>query len=202
MSDWVPIPTVVESTGRGERGYDIFSRLLKDRIIFLGTPINDNVASLVIAQVLFLYHEDKQAEIELYINSPGGLVTSGLAIYDVMQFVECDVSTTCIGEAASIATLLLAAGTKGKRSALPHARVHLHQPWGAAGGQATDIRIQAQEMLRIKRQVTEILARHTGRDVVRIEKDVERDFFMTPEQAKEYGVIDEVLTSNKSSKGD
>jgi ATP-dependent Clp protease protease subunit len=193
---------VVESTGRGERGYDIFSRLLKDRIVFLGTPINDNIASLVIAQVLFLYHEDKQAEIELYINSPGGLVTSGLAIYDVMQFVECDVSTTCIGEAASIATLLLAAGTKGKRAALPHARVHLHQPWGAAGGQATDIRIQAQEMLRIKRQVTEILARHTGREVVRIEKDVERDFFMTPEQAKEYGVIDEVLTSDKSSKGD
>ena len=200
MSVWVP--TVVESTGRGERGYDIFSRLLKDRIVFLGTPIDDYIASLVIAQVLFLYHEDKQAEIELYINSPGGLVTSGLAIYDVMQFVECDVSTTCIGEAASIATLLLAAGTKGKRSALPHARVHLHQPWGAAGGQATDIRIQAQEMLRIKRQVTEILARHTGREVVRIEKDVERDFFMTPEQAKEYGVIDEVLTSNKSSKGD
>lgn len=200
MSTWVP--TVVESTGRGERGYDIFSRLLKDRIVFLGTPIDDYIASLVIAQVLFLYHEDKQAEIELYINSPGGLVTSGLAIYDVMQFVECDVSTTCIGEAASIATLLLAAGTKGKRSALPHARVHLHQPWGAAGGQATDIRIQAQEMLRIKRQVTEILARHTGREVVRIEKDVERDFFMTPEQAKEYGVIDEVLTSNKSSKGD
>ena len=200
MSAWVPM--VVESTGRGERGYDIFSRLLKDRIVFLGTPINDNIASLVIAQVLFLYHEDKQAEIELYINSPGGLVTSGLAIYDVMQFVECDVSTTCIGEAASIATLLLAAGTKGKRSALPHARVHLHQPWGAAGGQATDIRIQAQEMLRIKRQVTEILARHTGREVVRIEKDVERDFFMTPEQAKEYGVIDEVLTSDKSSKGD
>jgi ATP-dependent Clp protease protease subunit len=200
MSAWVPM--VVESTGRGERGYDIFSRLLKDRIVFLGTPINDNIASLVIAQVLFLYHEDKQAEIELYINSPGGLVTSGLAIYDVMQFVECDVSTTCIGEAASIATLLLAAGTKGKRAALPHARVHLHQPWGAAGGQATDIRIQAQEMLRIKRQVTEILARHTGREVVRIEKDVERDFFMTPEQAKEYGVIDEVLTSDKSSKGD
>ena len=200
MSTWVP--TVVESTGRGERGYDIFSRLLKDRIVFLGTPIDDYIASLVIAQVLFLYHEDKQAEIELYINSPGGLVTSGLAIYDVMQFVECDVSTTCIGEAASIATLLLAAGTKGKLSALPHARVHLHQPWGAAGGQATDIRIQAQEMLRIKRQVTEILARHTGREVVRIEKDVERDFFMTPEQAKEYGVIDEVLTSNKSSKGD
>ena len=200
MSVWVP--TVVESTGRGERGYDIFSRLLKDRIVFLGTPIDDYIASLVIAQVLFLYHEDKQAEIELYINSPGGLVTSGLAIYDVMQFVECDVSTTCIGEAASIATLLLAAGTKGKRSALPHARVHLHQPWGAAGGQATDIRIQAQEMLRIKRQVTEILARHTGREVVRIEKDVERDFFMTPEQAKEYGVIDEVITSNKSSKGD
>ena len=200
MSVWVP--TVVESTGRGERGYDIFSRLLKDRIVFLGTPIDDYIASLVIAQVLFLYHEDKQAEIELYINSPGGLVTSGLAIYDVMQFVECDVSTTCIGEAASIATLLLAAGTKGKRSALPHARVHLHQPWGAAGGQATDIRIQAQEMLRIKRQVTDILARHTGREVVRIEKDVERDFFMTPEQAKEYGVIDEVLTSNKSSKGD
>ena len=200
MSVWVP--TVVESTGRGERGYDIFSRLLKDRIVFLGTPIDDYIASLVIAQVLFLYHEDKQAEIELYINSPGGLVTSGLAIYDVMQFVECDVSTTCRGEAASIATLLLAAGTKGKRSALPHARVHLHQPWGAAGGQATDIRIQAQEMLRIKRQVTEILARHTGREVVRIEKDVERDFFMTPEQAKEYGVVDEVLTSNKSSKGD
>jgi len=200
MSTWVP--TVVESTGRGERGYDIFSRLLKDRIVFLGTPIDDYIASLVIAQVLFLYHEDKQAEIELYINSPGGLVTSGLAIYDVMQFVECDVSTTCIGEAASIATLLLSAGTKGKRSALPHARVHLHQPWGAAGGQATDIRIQAQEMLRIKRQVTEILARHTGREVVRIEKDVERDFFMTPDQAKEYGIIDDVLTSDKSSKGD
>lgn len=199
MTAWIPM--VVESTGRGERGYDIFSRLLKDRIIFLSTPIDDNVASLVIAQMLFLYHEDKQGEIELYINSPGGLVTSGLAIYDAMQFVECDVSTTCIGEAASIATLLLAAGTKGKRAALPHARVHLHQPWGAAGGQATDIRIQAQEMLRVKRQVTEILARHTGREVAKIEKDVERDFFMTPDQAKEYGIIDDVLTSDKSSKG-
>jgi len=200
MSAWVPI--VVENTGRGERGYDIFSRLLKERIIFLGTPIDDTVASLVIAQILFLYHEDKQAEIELYVNSPGGLVTAGLAIYDAMQFVECDVSTTCIGEAASIATLLLAAGAKGKRAALPHARVHLHQPWGAAGGQATDIRIQAQEMLRIKRQVTQILADHTGRGVERIEKDVERDFFMTPEQAKEYGVIDEVLTTDKNSNGD
>jgi len=191
------VPIVIEKTGRGEVAYDIFSRLLKDRIVFLGTPIDENVASLVVAQMLFLHHQDKEREIDLYINSPGGLVTAGLAIYDAMRFVECDVVTTCIGQAASIATLLLSAGKKGKRAALPHARVHIHQPWGAATGQATDIRIQAEEMLRMKKQVTEILADHTGQKVEKIEKDVERDFFMSPEQAREYGIIDEVLKSEK-----
>jgi ATP-dependent Clp protease protease subunit len=187
------IPMVVEQTGRGERAYDIYSRLLKERIIFLGTPIDDNIASLVIAQLLFLEAEDPDKEIYLYLNSPGGVVTSGLAIYDTMQYIKPDVVTTCIGQAASMAALLLAAGTKGKRFALPNARIMIHQPAGGVQGQATDIDIHAKEILKIRERLNEILAEKTGQPLNKIAKDTDRNFFMSSGEAKEYGIIDEIL---------
>ena len=187
------VPIVVERSNRGERAYDIFSRLLKDRIIFLGDPIEDHVANLVIAQLLFLVAEDPEKDINLYVNSPGGVVTAGLAIYDTMQYLKCPVSTICIGQASSMGALLLAAGTKGKRFALPHARIMIHQPLGGVQGQATDIDIQAREILRMRETINEILVRHTGRSMETIRRDTDRDFFMSPEQAREYGLIDEVI---------
>lgn len=191
------IPMVIETTGRGERSYDIFSRLLKDRIIFIGTPINDYVANIVIAQLLFLQTEKKNQDIHLYINSPGGSVTSGLAIYDTMQFVQCDVATYCIGQTASMGAVLLAAGTKGKRFVLPHARVMLHQPWGGVRGTATDISIQAEEIITMREQINRILVKHTGKELGQIERDTDRDFYMSANEAKEYGLVDEVLESLK-----
>lgn len=193
------IPMVVEQTGRGERAYDIFSRLLKERIIFLGTPIDDTVASLVIAQMLFLDADDPEKDISMYINSPGGYISSGLAIYDTMQFVKADVITYCIGQAASMGAVLLAAGAKGKRFALPHSQVMLHQPMGGAQGQASDIEIQANEILILRERINELLADHTGQKVEQIEKDTDRNFFMSAIQAKEYGIVDEVL-GRKSDK--
>lgn len=187
------VPMVVEQTNRGERAYDIYSRLLKDRIIFLGGPIDDTVANLVIAQLLFLESEDPDKDIHLYINSPGGVVTAGLAIYDTMQYIKPDVSTICLGLAASMGSLLLAAGAKGKRFALPYARIMIHQPHGGASGQATDIEIHAREILRLREIGNEILVRHTGQPKEKIQRDVERDFFMSAEQAREYGIIDKVI---------
>ena len=188
------IPMVVEQTNRGERAYDIYSRLLKDNIIFVGTPVDDNVANLVIAQLLYLMAEDPNRDISLYINSPGGSITAGLAIYDTMQFVKNDLTTICIGQAASMGALLLAAGTPGKRFSLPNSRILIHQPSvSGLSGQATDIDIQAREILRMREMTNEILAKHTGQKVERIEKDVERDFIMGAEQAKEYGIIDEII---------
>ena len=187
------VPIVVEQTGRGERSYDIYSRLLQDRIIILGSEIDDNVASVVVAQLLFLQAQDAQKDISIYINSPGGVVTSGLAIYDTMQFISCDVATYCIGQAASMAAVLLSAGTKGKRFALPNSRIMIHQPLGGAEGQATDISIQAQEILRIKANLNNILASHCGRSIEDITRDTDRDNFMSAEEAKAYGLIDEVL---------
>lgn len=187
------VPMVVEQTSRGERSYDIYSRLLKDRIIFVGTPINDDVANLIVAQMLFLQGEDAEKDVNLYVNSPGGSVTAGLAIYDTMQFLKCDVVTYCLGQAASMGSVLLAAGAKGKRYALPNSRIMIHQPWGGAQGQATDINIQAQEILRLKDRLNEILAHHTGKSVKEITKDADRDFFMSAEQAKAYGLVDEVV---------
>ncbi len=186
---------VVEQTNRGERAYDIFSRLLKDRIIFIGSPVDDTDANLVIAQLLFLEAEDPDKDIHIYINCPGGMVTAGLAIYDTMQYVKPKVETICMGQAASMGALLLAAGTKGKRYSLPHARIMIHQPLGGVQGQATDIDIQAREILRMRDKVNQILAKHTGQPLERIEKDTDRDFFMTAEQAKEYGIIDEVISA-------
>lgn len=191
------VPMVVEQTGRGERGYDIYSRLLVDRIVILGTPIDDTVANLIIAQLLFLQMTDPKKDIHLYINSPGGSVTAGLAIYDTLQFVTCDVNTYCIGQAASMGAVLLAAGTKGKRFALPNARILIHQPWGGVQGQATDISIQAREILRLKDRLNEILAKHTGHTVDEIARDTERDKFMSAEEAKEYGLVDHVVVSRK-----
>ena len=188
------VPMVIEQTNRGERAYDIYSRLLKDRIIFLGTPIDDHIANLMIAQMLFLEADDPEQDIFLYINSPGGYVTSGLAIYDTMQYIRPDVSTICIGQAASMGSLLLAAGAKGKRYSLPHARIMIHQPAGGFQGQATDIEIQAREILRIKEALDNILAKHTGQDLERIKRDTDRDFFMSGEQAKDYGLVDDVIT--------
>ncbi len=187
------VPMVVEQTSRGERAYDIFSRLLKDRIIFIGTPIDDTGANLVIAQLLFLEAEDPEKDIHVYINSPGGSVTASLAIYDTMQFVKPAIETICMGQAASGAALLLAAGTKGKRMALPHSRIMIHQPYGGAQGQAADIQIQAKEILRMREELNRILAQHTGQPLERVEKDSDRDFFMSPEEAKEYGLVDEVI---------
>lgn len=192
------VPMVIEQTSRGyERAYDIYSRLLKDRIIFIGTPIDDFVANLIIAQMLFLQMEDGGKDINVYVNSPGGSVTAGLAIYDTMQFVKCDVATYCVGQAASMGALLLAAGTRGKRFALPHSRVMIHQPWGGMEGTASDISIHAKEILKMRDKLNEILAQHTGRPLDKIEKDTDRDYFMSSQEAKEYGLIDEVIM-NKS----
>ncbi|WP_022855912.1 ATP-dependent Clp endopeptidase proteolytic subunit ClpP [Thermodesulfobacterium thermophilum] len=191
MSYYIPI--VVEQTGRGERAYDIYSRLLKERIIFLGTAIDEQVANLVIAQLLFLEAEDPDKDIMLYINSPGGLVTAGLAIYDTMQYIKPDVCTICVGQAASMAAVLLAAGAKGKRYALPHSRIMLHQPIGAFQGQATDVEIQAKEILRLREMLNEILTQHTNQPKDKIKQDTERDFYMSPQEALEYGVIDNIL---------
>ncbi len=190
------VPTVVESTNRGERAFDIYSRLLKDRIVFLGTPIDDQVANLIIAQLLFLQSEDPEKEISLYINSPGGHVSAGLAIYDTMQFVRPVVSTICIGMAYSMGAVLLAGGSAGHRYALPHANILIHQPLGGAQGQATDIQIHAREILRTREVLNGILARHSGQPIARVEQDTERDFFMTPEQAKEYHLIDDIITAS------
>jgi len=191
------IPIVVERTARGERAYDIYSRLLRDRIIFIGQPIDDNVANTVIAQMLFLEVQDPKKDMKLYINSPGGLVTSGLAIYDTMQYVQPDVSTICMGQAASAAALLLAAGTPGKRLSLPNANILIHQPMGGARGQASDVGIQARQILRIKDRLNEIFVEHTGQPKEKIERDTDRDFYMTAEEAKEYGLIDKVIESKK-----
>ena len=187
------IPMVVEQTGRFERAYDIYSRLLKDRIVFIGTMIDDNVSNIVIAQLLFLQMEDADKDISIYINTPGGAVTSGLAIYDTMQFVKPDVCTYCVGQASSMGALLLAAGTKKKRYALPHARIMIHQPWGGIQGVASDIKIHAKEILRLRERINEILAEHTGQTVEKITKDTDRDYFITAEEAKEYGIVDEVI---------
>jgi len=194
------VPIVIEKTGRGERAYDIYSRLLKDRIIFIGPIIDEYSSSLVIAQILFLMSENKNQDINVYINTPGGSVTAGLAIYDTLQFVPCDIATYCIGQAASMGAILLAAGSKGKRHALPHSRVMIHQPWGGTMGTAADIQIQAKEIKRNKQIIQEILARHSGQSIERIEKDTVRDFFMTPVQAKEYGLVDEVIESLRDQK--
>jgi ATP-dependent Clp protease protease subunit len=191
------VPIVVEQTGRGERSWDIYSRLLVDRIIFLGTPVDDNVANIIIAQLLFLQMTDAKKDVHLYINSPGGGVTSGLAIYDTLQFMTCDVNTYCIGQAASMGAVLLAAGTKGKRYALPNARIMIHQPWGGVQGQATDISIQAREILRLKDRLNEILAKHTGKSVDALTKDTDRDNFMGADEAKAYGLVDQVVQSRK-----
>lgn len=189
------VPMVVEQTGRGERSYDIYSRLLKDRIIFIGTAIDDNVSNIIIAQLLFLQMEDPDKDINIYINSPGGSVTAGLAIYDTMQFVKPDVCTYCVGQAASMGAVLLTAGTKGKRFALPNSRVMIHQPWGGARGTASDISIQATEILKMKAKLNEIIANHTGQTLKKIEKDTDRDFFMASADAAKYGLIDEVIES-------
>ncbi|MDA0837419.1 MAG: ATP-dependent Clp endopeptidase proteolytic subunit ClpP [Planctomycetota bacterium] len=196
------VPYVIETTGRGERSYDIFSRLLRDRIIFIPSAISDNVANVIIAQLLFLQTEKKNQDIHLYINSPGGSVTAGLAIYDTMQFVQCDVATYCIGNAASMGAVLLAAGTKGKRYALPHARLMLHQPWGGVRGTATDISIQAEEIISLRDQINNILVSHTGKQIDQIEADTDRDFYMSAREAMEYGIVDEVLETLKGSNGE
>ncbi len=191
------IPIVIEQTGRTERAYDIYSRLLKDRIIFIGTPVDDHVANTVIAQLLFLQSEDPDKDIHLYINCPGGAVTSGLAIYDTMQYVKPDIATYCIGQAASMGALLLAAGTKGKRFALPHSRVMIHQPIGGFYGQATDVEIHAKEVLKMKDTLCKILAKHTGQSYDKIQADTDRDFFMSGQEAKSYGLVDEVIATEK-----
>lgn len=187
------IPWVIEQTPRGERTYDLYSRLLKDRIVFLGFPVDDQIANIVVAQLLYLEKEDPDKDIELYINSPGGSVSAGLAIYDAMQYIKCDIATTCVGQAASMGAVLLAGGAQGKRACLEHARVMIHQVMGGFQGTATDIKIQAEEILRYKKMINEILSRHTGQPLERIEKDTERDFFMSAEEAKEYGIVDVVL---------
>ena len=187
------IPMVVEQTGRGERSYDIYSRLLKERIVFIGSEITDDLANVVVAQLLFLQSEDATKDVSVYINSPGGSVTAGLAIYDTMQFLKCDVVTYCIGQAASMGAVLLTAGSKGKRHALPGARIMIHQPWGGAQGTASDIHIQAQEILRLKEHLNGILAKHTGKSIKEIAKDTDRDFFMSADEAAKYGLVDDVL---------
>ena len=194
------VPMVIETTGRGERAYDIYSRLLKDRVVFIGTPIDDIVANLIVAQLLFLQMEDPEKDVHVYINSPGGSVTSGLAIYDTMQFLKCDVSTYCIGQAASMGAVLLCAGTKGKRYSLPNARVMIHQPWGGAQGTSSDIQIQAREIQGLKERLNRILAKHTGLDVTKVEKDTDRDFFMSAEEAKAYGLVDDVVVNIRNIK--
>lgn len=198
----VLVPMVVEQTGHGERGYDIYSRLLKDRIILLGTPIDDQIANLIVAQLLYLQSEDPKKDIDMYINSPGGSVTAGMAIYDTMQILSCDIKTYCVGQAASMGAVLLCAGTKNKRFALPHSRIMIHQPWGGAEGTAADISIHAQEILRTRAVLNKIIATHTSQELSKIEKDTERDFFMSAEEAKNYGIVDSVLVSqSKLAKG-
>ncbi len=194
------VPIVVEQTGRGERAYDIYSRLLKDRIVFIGSPISDEIANLVTAQLLFLESEDPEKDIHFYINSPGGSVTAGLAIYDTMQYIQCELSTVCLGQAASMAAWLLAAGAKGKRFALPHSRIMIHQPLGGAEGPASDIEIHAREIVRMRDQLNNILAKHTGQSLKKIEKDTDRDLFMTGKQAVEYGLVDEVIVTRPNKK--
>ena len=196
---YIPMPFVVEQTHRGERSYDIYSRLLKDRIVFLGTPVDDDVANVIIAQLLFLESEDPDKDINLYINSPGGVVTAGMAIYDTMQYVKPQVSTICMGQASSMGALLLTAGAPGKRYALPHARIMIHQPLGGFQGQATDIEIHAKEILRMKQKLNEILVHHTGQPIERIERDTDRDYFMGPVEAKEYGLIDDVFVHQRKA---
>ena len=193
MSMSTYVPWVIEQTGRGEREYDLFSRLLKDRIIFLGSPIDDTIANLIISQLLFLEAEDPEKDIYLYINSPGGVITSGMAIYDAMQFIRANVATICFGQAASMGALLLACGAKGKRYALPHARIMIHQPWGGMEGQASDIKIHAAEILRTREELSGILEQHTGQTLDKIRQDTERDYYMSPEEAIKYGLIDEVI---------
>lgn len=195
------VPIVVEQTPRGERAYDIYSRLLKDRIVFIGSIVNDIIANMVIAQMLFLQMEDPDRDINVYINSPGGMVTSGLAIYDTMQFVKPDVCTYCVGQATSMGAVLLSAGAKGKRYALPHARIMIHQPWGGVQGAAADISIQAKEILTLRDKIYDILVKHTGQSLEKIKKDCDRDFFMSSEEAKDYGLVDEVIESSKTKKG-
>ena len=195
------VPMVVEQTGRGERGYDIYSRLLVDRIVFLGTPVDDTIANLIIAQLLFLQMNDPKKDVHLYINSPGGSVTAGLAIYDTMQFMTCDVNTYCIGQAASMGAVLLCGGTKGKRFALPNSNIMIHQVLGGAEGQASDVEIRVKHMLQLKRRLNEIISSHTGREHDVVEKDCDRDNFMSPEEAKEYGLVDEVVKSRKEIPG-
>ncbi len=194
------VPMVVEQTGRGERAYDIYSRLLKDRIVFLGTEINDDVANLITAQFLFLESEDPEKEINFYINSPGGSVTAGMAIYDTMEFIRPPVSTLCLGQAASMAAIMLLAGAKGRRYALPHSRIILHQPLGGMQGQASDLEIHAKEILHAREEINNIIMKHTGQNLRKIEKDTDRDYFMSPDQAVEYGLIDEVIVSRRPSK--
>lgn len=191
------VPIVVEQTNRGERAYDIYSRLLKERIVFIGTPIDDTVANLIIAQLIFLESEDPDKNIDMYINSPGGVITSGLAIYDTMQYIKSPISTVCVGQAASMAAVILAAGKKGKRFALPHCRVLIHQPLGGVQGQATDIDIQTKEILRMREELNEILSKHTGKNMEQIKKDTDRDFFMSANEAKEYGIVDEVIQARR-----
>ncbi len=193
MKNSVLVPMVVEQTGNGERGYDIYSRLLKDRIILLGTPVDDNIANLIVAQLLFLQSEDPKKDIDLYINSPGGSITAGLAIYDTMQILSCDVKTYCLGQAASMGAVLLAAGTAGKRYALPNARIMIHQPWGGAQGTAADIDIQAQEILRLRARLNKIIASHTSQTLRKVSQDTERDYFMSAEEAMKYGLVDKVI---------
>jgi ATP-dependent Clp protease protease subunit len=197
--NFIPYPQVIETTHRGERSWDIFSRLLKDRIVFLGTEINDDVANIVIAQLLYLESEDPDKEIMLYVNSPGGVITAGLAIYDTMQYIRCPVSTLCLGQAASMASLLLCAGAKGRRLALPNARILIHQPLGGVRGQATDIEIHAREILRLRQRLTEIYIEHTGQTDERIRRDTERDFIMDAAEAKAYGLIDDVVQTRKTA---
>ncbi len=193
MNNFYTIPYVIEKTGRGERAYDIYSRLLEDRIIFVGTAVDDVVANSVVAQLLFLQKENKNQDISIYVNSPGGSITAGLAIYDTMQFVQCDVATYCIGQASSMAAVLLMAGSNGKRLSLPNSRIMLHQPWGGAGGTAADIQIQAEELTKMKRTLIEIITKHTGQAQDKVEEDIDRDYFMSAEEAKEYGLVDEVV---------
>jgi ATP-dependent Clp protease, protease subunit len=195
------IPRVVENTGRGERDWDVFSRLLKDRIIFIGTPIDDGVANAVIAQMLYLQMEDAKKDIHLYINSPGGVVTGGMAIYDTMNFLQCDIVTYCVGMAASMSTVLLAAGTRGKRFALPNSRVMIHQPSGGAGGQAADIAIAAREILRWRKTLNEALAKHTGKSEEQIDRDSDRDYYLSASEAKDYGIVDQVVSSTREVAG-
>ena len=201
QNTFIPYPTVIEQTARGKETYDIFSRLLVDRVVFLGTPVDDAIANIIIAQLLFLQMSDAKKDVHLYINSPGGSVTAGLAIFDTMQFLTCDVNTYCIGQAASMGAVLLAAGTKGKRYALPNARIMIHQPWGGVQGQASDISIQAKEILRLKDRLNEILAKACGKSVEAIGKDTDRDNFMSAEEAKNYGLVDHVVQSRKEIVG-